>query len=83
MTEFGWEFMSSEIPTFWRVVPGAPLMMSALKTSFCGIGAISEGSFVVVGTGLIGSDEKVRASDEVRKVAGLAMASVQARRSDI
>lgn len=58
-------------------------MISALKTSFCGIGAISEGSFAVVGAVLIGSDEKVRASDEDRKVAGLARVSVQARRSDI
>ena len=32
---------------------------------------------------MIGSDEKVRASDEDRKVAGLARVSVQARRSDI
>lgn len=84
MTELGWEVMSSEIPDFFgEPVPGAPLMISALKTSFCGIGAISEGSFAVVGAVLIGSDEKVRASDEDRKVAGLARVSVQARRSDI
>lgn len=78
--------MSSEIPTFFgggTAVPGAPLMMSALKTSFCGMGAISEGSFAVVGMVLMGSDEKERTSDEERRGTGLARASVQTRRSDI
>lgn len=47
------------------------------------MGAISEDSFAVVGTVLIGSDEKVQASNEERRGTGLARASVQARRSDI
>ncbi len=64
-------------------VPGAPLTISALKTSFCGMGAISEGSFAVVGAGVIGSVEKVRTSNDERRGTGLARASVQARRRDI
>ena len=63
-------------------VPGAPLMISALKTSFCGMGAISEGSFAVVGAGVISSVEKVRTNNDERKGTGLARA-VQARRRDI
>ena len=65
------------------LLPGAPLMISALKTSFCGMGAISEGSFAVVGGGVIGSVENVRTSNDERRGTGLARASVQARRSDI
>jgi hypothetical protein len=65
------------------VVPGAPLMISALRTSFCGTGAISDGSLVAVGVGGVASVERARATNEGRSRAGLARASEQARRRDI
>jgi hypothetical protein len=64
-------------------IPGAPLMISALTTSFCGIGAISDGSLVAVGAGGVASVERARTVDEERRRAGLARASEQARRRDI
>lgn len=64
-------------------IPGAPLMTSALTTSFCGIGAISDGSLVVVGAGGVASVERARTVNEERRRAGLARASEQARRRDI
>jgi hypothetical protein len=64
-------------------VPGAPLMISALTTSFCGIGAISDGSLVAVGAGGVTSVERTRAVNEQRRRAGLARAPEQARRRDI
>lgn len=66
------------------VIPGAPLMISALTTSFCGTGAISDGSLVVaVEVGGAASDERARATNEERSRAGLARAPEQARRKDI
>lgn len=66
------------------VIPGAPLIISALTTSFCGTGAISDGSFVVaVGVGGAASDERARATNEERSRVGLARAPEQARRKDI
>ena len=64
-------------------VPGAPLMISALTTSFCGIGAISDGSLMAVGGGGVASVERARTVNEERRRAGLARASEQARRRDI
>jgi len=64
-------------------VPGAPLMMSALTTSFCGIGAISDGSFVEVGAGGVAPVERTRTVSEERRRAGLTRAPEQARRRDI
>ena len=64
-------------------VPGAPLMASALTTSFCGIGAISDGSLVAVEAGGVASVERARTVNEERRRAGLARAAEQARRRDI
>lgn len=58
-------------------------MISALTTSFCGIGAISDGSLVAVGAGGVTSVERARAVNEERRRAGLARAPEQARRRDI
>lgn len=58
-------------------------MISALTTSFCGIGAISDGSLVAVGGGGVASVERARTVNEERRRAGLARASEQARRRDI
>jgi hypothetical protein len=65
------------------VIPGAPLITSALRTSFCGTGAISDGSLVVVGVGGAASVERARATKEERSRAGLARASEHARRRDM
>ena len=64
-------------------IPGAPLMTSALTTSFCGIDAISDGSLVAVGAGGVASVERARTVNGERRRAGLARASEQARRRDI
>jgi hypothetical protein len=58
--------------------------MSALRTSFDGIGAISDGSFVAaVGAGGVASVERARIVNEVRRRVGLAKTSEQTRRRDI
>jgi hypothetical protein len=71
--------------SYWRgaAVPGAPLTTSALRTSFGGIGAISDGSLLAVEAGGLASVERVRSANEERKRVGLAKASEQARRRDI
>jgi hypothetical protein len=64
-------------------IPGAPLTISALRTSFCGMGAISDGPLVAVGPGGDASVERVRRASEGRRRTGLKRASEQARRSVI
>ena len=65
------------------IIPGAPLITSALRTSFCGTGAISDGSLVAVGVGEDTSVERARATNEERSMAGLARAFEHAQRRDI
>ena len=80
-------FRSREIDyvSYWieAAVPGAPLTTSALRTSFGGIGAISDGSLVAVGAGGVASVERARTVNEERRRIGLAKTSEQARRRDI
>jgi hypothetical protein len=64
-------------------IPGAPLMISALRTSFCGIGAISDGSLVATGVGGVASVVRARRANEGRRNADIERASEQTRRSVI
>lgn len=64
-------------------VPGAPLIISALTTSFWGMGTISDGPLVVVGVVGVASVERHRTANEERRRVGLVRApGLQARRRD-